>query len=96
MNKKIMPFKTRFFASVAGRVLTPKTRVTARTEIPNAQTKYDHNDRSADLAQADARPGCPPHAKEAFASWRARQEDWLERIHQARRDFVEIVPELWS
>jgi hypothetical protein len=53
----IMPFKTRFFASVASRALTPKTCVTARAEILDAKTEYDRDDRSAGFGSS--RRGLP-------------------------------------
>ena len=39
---------------------------------------------------------CPPAARAAFASWRARQDEWRHRNDTARRDFVAIIRELWS
>jgi len=38
---------------------------------------------------------CPPAAKAALASWRARQQAWSARQRQARHDFVDILDHLW-
>jgi hypothetical protein len=39
---------------------------------------------------------CPPAAKAAFDSWRARQQAWSMRQRQTRHDFVDIMDHLWS
>lgn len=37
-----------------------------------------------------------PELKPLFADYQAREDAYLARINQARHDFVDIIPELWS
>ncbi|QBP33280.1 hypothetical protein SEA_BRUTONGASTER_63 [Gordonia phage BrutonGaster] len=37
-----------------------------------------------------------PAGRSVFADYRDREKAYLERIRQARHDFVDIMPELWS
>jgi hypothetical protein len=71
---------------------TPHEEAATDTWKPLSEPVFNARGKAVSRRLTD----CPPQAKEAFASWRVRQEDWLERIHQARRDFVEVIPELWS
>ncbi|KXO99412.1 Uncharacterised protein (plasmid) [Tsukamurella tyrosinosolvens] len=41
------------------------------------------------------RPSTPAE-REAHEDWRAREAAWEERLDQARRDFVDVMRELWS
>ena len=38
----------------------------------------------------------PPDRSAVYDAYRAREDAYLERIRQARHDFVDIMPELWS